>query len=174
MYTRKIESDEVVVLGLYEVNLRRARTDWARRIIQLKHGDDQAVEYFADWVKEVMPAGAVIVPVPSARAGREDYGVAKLAAKVAREVGGIDGSDCLCRFESMPKVTGGGARCERIHFDSIEVRHAERFIGRQVVLLDDVITTGATVGACKFLLLNEGAASVKTAVLARAVRREFG
>jgi predicted amidophosphoribosyltransferase len=173
MYTRKIETDELVVLGLYEVNLRRARTLWARRLIQLKHGADDAVEYFADWVKEVVPAGAVIVPVPSARAGREDYGLAMLAARVAREVGVVDGTDCLFRFESIPKLTGGGARCERIHFDSIEVRHAEKFVGRQVVLLDDVVTTGATIRACKFLLLNEGAAAVKTVVLARAVRREF-
>jgi predicted amidophosphoribosyltransferase len=47
------------------------------------------------------------------------------------------------------------------------VRRPERVDGRHVVLVDDVITTGATVGECARALLAGGAARVDVLALAR-------
>ena len=41
--------------------------------------------------------------------------------------------------------------------------------GRRVVLVDDVLTSGATAGACARVLLRAGAASVDLLTLARVV-----
>jgi ComF family protein len=48
--------------------------------------------------------------------------------------------------------------------------HPERLAGRDVLLIDDIYTTGATVRACSRVLRNAGARSVRVATVARAQR----
>jgi predicted amidophosphoribosyltransferase len=49
-------------------------------------------------------------------------------------------------------------------------KHRARILGKRLVLVDDVLTTGATVGACTKALLKAGAASVSIVTLARVLR----
>jgi ComF family protein len=48
--------------------------------------------------------------------------------------------------------------------------HPERLAGRDVLLIDDIYTTGATARACSRVLRNAGARSVRVATVARAQR----
>ncbi len=48
--------------------------------------------------------------------------------------------------------------------------HPARLAGRDVLLIDDIYTTGATARACSRMLMNGGAASVRVATVARAQR----
>jgi ComF family protein len=52
--------------------------------------------------------------------------------------------------------------------DVFQVKHAEKIINKRILLVDDVITTGATLEACGHQLLNIGCADVSIACIAEA------
>src|SRR6185312_6691532 len=60
-------------------------------------------------------------------------------------------------------------RAERIRNlrRAFTVRHTEAFVGRNVLLIDDVFTTGTTLNECAKAVRSAGAASVSALTLAR-------
>jgi predicted amidophosphoribosyltransferase len=54
---------------------------------------------------------------------------------------------------------------------AFEVRKNAKVKGLRVLLIDDVLTTGATAGACASVLKRAGASHVAVAVIARTDRR---
>ncbi len=53
----------------------------------------------------------------------------------------------------------------------LRLRHTNKVAGKSVLLIDDVITTGATVDVCVRALLKGGARSVDVLTLARTLDR---
>jgi predicted amidophosphoribosyltransferase len=83
--------------------------------------------------------------------------------------------DLLARTRATP-IQGGLTRRQRIDNlrGAIAVRPAwrQRIEGRRIVLVDDVMTTGATAAACARALRRAGAGCVHVVTLARVVREE--
>jgi ComF family protein len=126
-------------------------------------------------VPDLVPADAIIVPVPLHRwrLWRRRYNQsAMLAIALSRARGMVYAPDLLIRKRATASQAGQNARDRRRNvrgaFDVRSHRAAE-LADRHVLLIDDVMTTGATVRECARALKRAGAATVTVAVVARAV-----
>lgn len=113
------------------------------------------------------------VPVSRWRRLTRGYDQVELLAKaVGRELG-MEPVRCLRKFRHNPPQSGIKSKAERRAnvlgvYKPVE---PERFRGRRVLLLDDIMTTGATLEESARVLLTAGAAEVHGAILA-AVRND--
>jgi len=115
----------------------------------------------------------LVVPVPLHRwrLWRRGFNQAALLAKeIARVRGAKLEVDALVRRKSTPTLGGLGAKARRRvvsgAFDVNRDRH-DRLKGSRILLVDDVLTSGATSNACVAALKREKAASVKIACFSR-------
>ena len=117
----------------------------------------------------------LIVPVPLHwwRRWRRGFNQSELlAAEVSRFTGTPLGARVLRRRRNTASQTGLTSHQRRLNVrGAFVVRQPEAVAGKTIVLVDDVITTGATVGACTRALRRAGAARVLVLSLARARRR---
>jgi ComF family protein len=114
----------------------------------------------------------VVVPVPlhPKRLAERGYNQAALLARaVAREIGAAFAPMALRRVRATAQQARLGRQERQENMDGAFATRAPRLVaGRHVLLVDDVATTGATLGECKRALLGAGAASVQVIVFARA------
>ena len=96
------------------------------------------------------------------------------AALLAHEIGKLSGlsvdATTLVRRRRTPSQGAMGRSARRRNVAgafSISKRHTAKINGRKVLLIDDVMTTGATVSMCTKALLRAGAVSVDVLTLAR-------
>lgn len=111
----------------------------------------------------------VPVPVPWGRLVDRGYNQAALLARpVAHRLAVPLGATVLWRAEGAKQASLG--RSERLVNlkDALGVRRPELVKGKRVLVVDDVSTTGATVQACRDVLLQAGASAVRSVVVARA------
>ncbi len=117
----------------------------------------------------------LLIPVPLHRARIWERGFNQ-AALLARELQRHDKGellvDGLARRKRTPSLGGLGSEERRAALKgAIVVRKSriERIVGRDVILVDDVLTSGATSNACIDALLGAGARSVRLVCFARVV-----
>lgn len=153
--------------------------DHARRVVlPFKHGD--RTEYAAALAPLMARAGGtllrdaeVIVPVPLHRSRliARRYNQAALLARALSRLSGVAAvPDALRRTRPTLPLgeLGAAARTETLK-DAFALRagRGDRIAGRHVLLVDDVMTSGATCAACTRVLLAAGAAVVDVLVAAR-------
>jgi ComF family protein len=79
--------------------------------------------------------------------------------------------DCLIRVnQAQPQVRAADVEQRRRNVAGAFVCQDERVSGKQVILVDDVCTSGATLESCAVALKSKGAASVWGLTLAREIR----
>lgn len=112
---------------------------------------------------------SLIVPIPTAssRIRQRGYDQSRLLARQLSKISGIPWADCLVRTNQAHQV--GSDKTVRLSQleGAFRPTNSHLFKGRQVLVLDDVITTGASVELAAAILKNSGALKVEALAFAR-------
>jgi ComF family protein len=149
-------------------------------ILALKHADRlDLVPGFAHWLERtgatLLEASEMIVPVPLHRARlwqRRYNQAAELARALGRRVSKPVALQALARSrptESQGAMASAAGRRRNVQ-GAFKVPEPGRVKDRSILLVDDVLTTGATVEACAQALKRAGASQVHILALARVVK----
>jgi ComF family protein len=175
--------------GLYDFDFARSYGAYgqvmAGAVVMLKYERvTPLAELFGDWLVPIIHASEpeiranVIVPVPLHRKRQRErgYNQAELIARaLARKLHLPYRSHLLVRTKPRPEKRRLTVR-ERWQSvrNAFDLREGVRVDKLRILLVDDVLTTGATLDACSRALRDAGAAYVAAVTVARAVPRSQG
>ncbi len=144
-------------------------------VLDFKNGQVFALNYFVNLINsnfEHKWENCCCVAVPSSDARKTSTPVHDLIKQwVSLRPCLEDGSAVLVRSRSIPKLAKGGNRNMEVHLNSIRINRkcGIDVSGKNVLLVDDVITTGNSVLACASILKDAGARNVFILTMAKTV-----
>jgi len=152
-------------------------------ILSFKHADrTHAAPAYAGWMKtganDLIDGADIVAPVPlhwTRLFSRRYNQAALLAASLARFGPTTYRPDLLLRRKRTPSQGHMSRTQRRLNVQGafrVRPRLRGEIAAKRILLIDDVLTTGATVQACAHTLLRAGAGAVDVLTLARVVRTE--
>ncbi|MFO7772604.1 MAG: phosphoribosyltransferase family protein [Dehalococcoidia bacterium] len=149
-----------------------------KAIHQLKYRNLKAIspclaELLADYLRaNSLPGEALVcVPLHPRRLRERGYNQSGLLAReLGRRIELPVIEDCLIRVKQVqPQVRAVDVEQRRRNVADAFVCRDEKVRGKQIILIDDVCTSGATLESCAAAIKNKGAASVWGLTLAREI-----
>ena len=161
-------------LGGYEGSLREAIHRWKYE------GKTYLTPFLAKWMTEGLnrywepDSFDLLIPVPLHRQRLRERGFNQ-ALLLVKEISfrtGIPYRKTILQKKkpTIPQVTLSGRERERGLRGAFHVIGKEGLVGKSVLLVDDVYTTGATVNECSKVLRRGGAKNVDVLTLAHAIK----
>ncbi|RJQ16641.1 MAG: ComF family protein [Nitrospiraceae bacterium] len=156
---------KAVSFGLYEGVLKKA-------ISLLKfYGMKRLSKPLSDIILQIeLPQADAVVPVPlnEKRLRQREFNQSALLAKNLAESRGIPVVlNCLVRTRDTRQQVGLNSRDRRKNIKkAFDVKQKELIAGKNIMLVDDVVTTGATVRECARVLKKAGVENIYVITLA--------
>ncbi len=163
--------DDVAAWGVYEGALREA-------IHALKYKSDLGLgDFFSHFLIQMLEEKQwefdLVIPVPISKKHQRErsYNQSALLARPIAEYFGVEYSS-----RSLTRIRDTGSQINRnkeerdIALDGAFLGNPDKLKEKKVLLVDDIITTGATINHCAEALINSGALEVKAISLARTLR----
>jgi len=161
-------------LAAFEGSLQGAIHRWKYE------GNTHLTPFFAEWMTEGLNrhwgvnALDFLIPVPlhPQRLRERGFNQALLLAEELSRRTGIPSLKTILKKKkpSLPQVNLSGVERERGLRGAFHVAEGKELLGKSVLLIDDVYTTGATVNECSKALVKGGAERVDVLTLAHALR----
>lgn len=150
-------------------------------ILGFKHADKtELARMFGQWMaragQELTKECDLILPVPlhPFRLIKRRFNQSALLAKALADIAGKPAHMMILKRHRATASQGGlnasGRRKNMAGAFGIPARKRARIENRKILLIDDVLTTGATVNACARTLMRAGAHQVDVITLCRVVR----
>ena len=135
----------------------------------------RVLSYFAyDRVRDLLPEVDMIVPVPLhwTRLWKRGYNQQALIAQCVADTGHIPLVKALKRIRATEQQVNRNRKNRIRNINkAFSINHSTNVEKRAILLVDDVMTTGATLAAASEVLLNAGAGKVFVLVIARRQRK---
>lgn len=134
-------------------------------MLDVKENDAAAIEQIRRRLDAILAENIAVACVPSHDPAKLESGIRNLSRRIAA-TNRIDATGCLVRTKKIAKLADGGDRSVEVHLGSIQVANPQVIHGREVLLLDDITTSGNSLIACQQLLMQAGAGAVQRMALA--------
>lgn len=137
----------------------------SKLLLDFKDGNIHAITAFKN---AILPYGDdyAVAVVPGHNPEKAQGSLHRLAFELSKSKI-FDASSALVRHTLIAKLAQGGSRNVKVHLDSIHIPNPELVNGKEVLLIDDIVTSGGSLAACGYLLRQAGAKSVSFLALGR-------
>lgn len=143
---------------------------WRLKFGRVQSAAEAMATRMAELYGAMVAKDVLIMPVPTAtkRVRRRGYDQAVLIARSFSRQTGCEYTPLLMRLGSQEQI-GADRQQRRDQLQGVfRVKNASKVVGARILLIDDVMTTGATLEAAALVLKQAGARSVGSLVFARA------
>ena len=146
----------------------RQNLGWTELINALNADRQWPIKRLFELLDPLLEPDIAIAVVPTHMAYQAFWPVRALARQLA-EHERMDATSCLVRHTTVKRITFGGPSTKELHRQTIRVENPELVAGRPVLLLDDIAKSGASLIACREMLLEAGSAVVQAMAVGRVI-----
>jgi phosphoribosylpyrophosphate synthetase len=146
----------------------RQGVQWTKWINDFNKGRKWVLKRLLEKLDPMLEGDIAIATVPSHDPFQDAPSIRLLAQQLATG-GRVDATSCLVRHTKIKRIVFGGPSYRALHRQTISVVNASLVQGRNVLLLDDIVRSGASLRACRELLYQAGARLVQAAALGEVV-----